>query len=106
LTLKDVINHDREDVFMNTDEIAEYANIDGKQVKIVADTYALNDKSDVYALGISEGERLIFIKEEDISREPLIGDQLTINGKEWYVRHSIFDTGIYELRIGRERIGV
>ena len=105
MTLKDLIRNDREAVFLNTDEIAEPAIVDGKEVKIVSDTNALNDKSDVYAMGISEGERLIFIKEEDLFREPMIDDQITINGKEWYVRHVIYDTGMYELRIGSDRVG-
>jgi len=72
-------------------------------VKIIIDTAALNDKSDVFAKGLSEGEMLVRIKCEDIKSEPDIGKQITINGKRLYVRHCLQNCGEYELRLGRTK---
>ena len=104
MALKDVIAEDVDNVFFNTDEFAEAAIIDGKPVPVIFDDDELNGKSEVYAIGLAEGERLIFIKQKDLFRLPQTGEQMTIDGKEWYVRHAISNMGIHEIRIGRNRV--
>jgi hypothetical protein len=37
-------------------------------------------------------------------RLPQSGDQLSKDGKEWYVQHATSDMGVYAIRIGRERV--
>ena len=104
MSLKDVIAEDIENVFFNTDEISEEAIIDGKPVPIILDNDSLNGKSEIYAMGLAEGEQLIFVKQKDLKRLPLPGDQMTIGEKQWYVRHAISDMGVYEIRIGRTQV--
>ena len=101
MSLKEVIASDIDDVFFDTDEFAEIATVDGKPVPIILDNDALNGKSELYTAGLSEGEQLIFIKQKDMLRRPMEGEQITINGKQWYVRHSLLNMGVYEIRIGR-----
>jgi len=103
MSLREQIAADRDAVFFKTDEFAELAVVDGKEVKIIIDTDALNGKSDVYAKGLSEGEILIFIMQEEMSREPNINDQMSIKGKRWYVRHCLPEFGVYEIRLGRTK---
>jgi hypothetical protein len=103
MSLKDVIAGDIDAVFFDTDGFSDEAIVDGKAVRIILDNNALNGKSDVYALGLAEGEQLIFIKEKDMPRLPQSGEQMTINGRQWYVRHAISNMGVYEIRIGRDR---
>jgi len=104
MDFKDVIAADIDDVFFEATEFAENVIIDGRSVPIIMDNDALNGKSDVYALGLSEGEQLIFIKEKDMRRLPLPGEQMSINGKQWYVRHALSSAGIFEIRIGRNQL--
>ena len=104
MSLKEVIAEDVDNIFFDTDEFAEIAIIDGREVPIILDNDALNGKSDVYAMGLAEGEQLIFIKQKDLHRLPQPGEQMTINDKQWYVRHAISNAGVFELRIGRERV--
>jgi hypothetical protein len=104
MDFKDAVAADIDNVFFETKEIAENAMIDGKSVPIILDDDALQGKSDVYAMGLSEGERLIFIREKDLRRLPQPGEQMTVGDKQWYVRHSISNAGVFELRIGRERV--
>jgi hypothetical protein len=103
MDFKDVIAEDVDKVFFNTNEFAENAMIDGKSVPIILDDDALQGKSDVYAMGLADGERLIFIKEKDLRRLPQPGEQMTIGDKQWYVRHAVSNAGVFELRIGRDR---
>ena len=92
---------DIDNVFFNTDEFADEAIIDGKPVPIIPDNDALNRKSEIYAQGLADGEQLIFIKQKDLLRLPQPGEQMTIGGKKWYIRHALSDAGVFELRIGR-----
>jgi hypothetical protein len=104
MDFKDALAADINNVFFDTKEFAENAMIGGKSVPIILDNDALNGKSDVYAMGLSEGEQLIFIKEKDMLRLPQPGEQMTIGDKQWYVRHAVSNAGVFELRIGRNRV--
>jgi hypothetical protein len=103
MDFKDAVAADVDNVFFNTEEFAENAIIGGKNVPVLFDDDALQGKSDVYAMGLAEGERLIFIKEKDLRRLPQPGEQMTIGDKQWYVRHTVSNAGVYEIRIGHER---
>ena len=103
MSFKDFAAADIDNVFFQTDEFAECVIIDGREVPIITDNDALNGKSEVYTAGLSEGEQLIFIKQKDLLRRPMEGEQMTINGKQWYVRHSLLNMGVYEIRIGRNQ---
>jgi hypothetical protein len=101
MDFKDALAADIDKVFFDTNEFAENAMIDGKSVPIVLDDDALQGKSDVYAMGLADGERLIFIKEKDLRRLPQPGEQMTMGDKQWYVRHAVSNAGVFELRIGK-----
>jgi hypothetical protein len=104
MDFKDALAADIDNVFFNIEGFAENAVVDGRSVPIILDNDALQGKSDVYAMGLSEGERLIFIREKDLRRLPQPGEQMTIDGKQWYVRHSLPNMGVYEIRIGRDMV--
>jgi hypothetical protein len=104
MNFKDVVAADTDNVFFQTYELAEEVIIDGKPVPIITDNDELNGKSDVYAMGLADGEQLIFIKEKDLLRLPQPDEQITIKGKQWYVRHSLSNMGVYEIRIGRNQV--
>jgi len=101
---KDTVAADIDNVFFNEAEFAEVAIIDGRPVPIILDDDVLNGKMEAYALGQAEGEQLIFIKEKDMNHFPLPGEQITIKGINWYIKHPISNMGVYELRITRNQI--
>ena len=105
MSLKDVIASDIDNVFFETKEFAENVIIDGKSVPIITDNDALQGLSDLYAMGLAEGEQFIFIKEKDMKRLPLPGHKLLKDGEQWYVRHAIRNEGVYALRIGLTQEG-
>ena len=104
MDFKDAVAADVENVFFKTDEFAEEAIIDGRPVPFILDNDALNGKSDVYAMGLAYGEQLIFIKQKDLFILPKEGDQMTINDKQWYVKHAYNNMGVFEIRIGRDLV--
>jgi hypothetical protein len=103
MNFRDAVVADIDDVFFDTDEFAENVIIDGTSIPIILDNDALQGMSEIYAQGLAHGEQYIFIKEKDMSRLPQEGEQLTKDGKEWYVKHAVSEMGIYGIRIGRER---
>jgi len=104
VTFSEQVKADTDNVFFNTGEFAETVIIDGRPVPIIRDDDALNGKSDVYAMGLAEGEQFIFVREGDMFRLPQPGEQLTKEGKQWYIRHAVRNMGVFELRIGRDRV--
>jgi len=104
MTFEEQINADIDNVFFKTDEFAESVLIDGRSVPIILDNDALNGKSDLYAMGLSEGEQFIFIKEKDMHRLPQPGEVLSKDGKDWYVRHAVSEKGVFNIRIGRNQL--
>jgi len=104
MEFKDVLATDVDNVFFNSNEFAESVIIDGKSVPIILDEDALQGMSELYAMGLAEGEQFIFVKEKDMNRLPQEGDQLTKDGKEWYVRHAVSNMGVFGIRIGRTRV--
>jgi len=103
MSFKDIVAADIDNVFFQTEEFAETVSIDGKDVPIVLDNDVLQGLSELYAMGLAEGEQFIFIKEKDMNRLPKPGDQLQKEGKNWYVRHAVSNMGVFAIRIGRER---
>jgi hypothetical protein len=104
MDFKGMVAADVDNVFFGTNEFAEEVMIDGKNVSVILDNDALQGMSELYAMGLTEGEQFIFIKEKDMHRLPQPGDQITKDGMEWYVRHAVSDMGVYGIRIGRKQI--
>ena len=103
MDFKDAVAADIENVFFRTDEFAEMAVIDGKPVPLVSDEDALNGKTDEYAKGLSQGDRLIFVKVKDLKRRPNVDEQIEVFGEKWKVQHCVLNVGVYEIRIRRNK---
>jgi hypothetical protein len=104
MDFKDAVAADIDNVFFETGEFAESVIIDGKTIPIILDNDALQGMSELYAKGLAEGEQYIFVKEKDMFRLPQEGEQLTKDGKEWYIRHAVSEMGVFGLRIGRTQL--
>jgi hypothetical protein len=102
--LKEVIAADIDAIFFNEEEFADEAIVDGKPVPIILDNDVLNKKSEVYAMGLAEGEQLIFIRQKELLRLPQPGEQITINNVQWYIRHALSNAGVYEIRVGHNQV--
>ena len=103
MDFKDAVAAEIDNVFFNDKEFAENVIVDGKNVPVILDNDALQGMSELYAEGLADGEQFIFIKEKDMNRLPQPGEEITKDGRQWYVRHAVSDMGVYGIRIGRTR---
>jgi hypothetical protein len=104
MDFRDAVAADIDNIFFQTGEFAETVIIDGKSVPIILDDDAIQGMTELYAQGLAKGEQFIFIKEKDMHRLPQEGEELTKDGKEWYIKHAVSEMGVFGLRIGRERL--
>ena len=104
MDFKDAVASDIDNVFFNDKEFAENVIIDGKSVPIILDNDALQGLAETYALGLAAGEQFIFVREKDMNRLPQVDEEITKDGKQWYVRHATSDMGVFAIRIGRDRV--
>jgi len=104
MNFKEAVAADIDNVFFQTGEFAESVIIDGKTVPIILDDDMLQGLSETYAIGLSEGEQYIFIKQKDMHRLPQTGDELSKDGKKWYVRDAANEMGVFAIRIGRNKL--
>jgi hypothetical protein len=104
MDFKDALAADIDNVFFDSNEFAENVIIDGKSVPIILDDDALQGMSEIYAQGLAKGEQFIFVKEKDMFRLPQAGEELTKDGKQWYIRHAVSEMGVYGIRIGRMQL--
>lgn len=100
---KDMLATDVKNIFFNIDELAELYEVDGRLIPVVQDDNRILEKTDISAMGTDLGQGLIFVRAADMPRLPNADDEITINGKKWYVREAKNNTGVYEIRIHRNR---
>lgn len=99
---KELIKHDICDVFMNSDEFSETANVDGKIVHIIYDKNELNDRKPAgTADGLYTGLMLVYIPVCEYGPAPAINKIITINGKQHKIRDCVNEDGIYSMTIER-----
>jgi hypothetical protein len=103
VTFKEQVEADIDETFFRTEEFAEEVIVDGKPVPLINDEDALR-KSDVYAMGLAEGEQLILIRARDMHRLPKSGEQIVKGDVPWYVRDAISEDGVFILRLGKDSV--
>lgn len=105
MKFKDAIAADIDSVFFNTDEFAEDADIDGNPVAIVMDSDLLNElKLSNNGEGLASSELLFHVKKENLNFVPFVGQDVTFNGKLYYINSiPADDEGLYTIAIGVAR---
>lgn len=91
---KDMVNSDLENVFLNLDEFGEEHDIDGKTVVCVVDDEGLSEKQGGSESVISNAEKMIFAKSEDLPMPKGYGSTLMLDGVPYIVNKWNEDMGI------------
>jgi hypothetical protein len=84
-------------VFFNVSEFADSHTLDGKVINCVVDNERLIERSKKEYDGISVGELLIFVKENDINKNLKQGMPIVFDGKQMSIFNIRKDMGIYEI---------
>lgn len=101
MDLKEQIQRDIEDVFLNLTEFAEIHSIEGKKIPVVMDTDQLN--KNMPALGLIEADILIMGKENDFPANLEPGRMLNVDGREMIVAKASRMQGFVEIALRQNR---
>ena len=84
MTLKDVMESDIDDVFLNPDEFAEEIQYNGHTILAIPEFGDTNEKGNTFS---SEGsaDRAFFSVSSNLVPDPLSGDEIIHGGKTWEV---------------------
>lgn len=100
--LRDYFFSDLNSIF-NTDEFAEYHNIDGRDLLITIDRDRLIQRSKKEYDGISVGELLYFVKASDYGSKPEQGRPQRFDNRLMYIFDVREDVGLYEIILQQNR---
>lgn len=85
MTLKDAIDSDIDDVFLDTEEFADPHIINGKRIKCVIDTIVTQGENDPAHLGVFLNQIRVHMREGQI-KTPVEGQDVKIDGVRFRVR--------------------
>lgn len=95
MNLHEQIAADLDNVFLNLDEFACLHDFNGKKVKCIVDdqqnmaaTGAANGFANVTGIGILQCDRVVYCQAADLAPQPLPGEKIIMDGREWYVSES------------------
>ena len=92
-TLKELMDHDVDNVFFNADDCAGGAVVDGQNVLAIVDSSELLARKAGMEEGISNATVLIKLKRKDFGYDKLPGDSLEYDGKMCVVDQWSEDSG-------------
>ena len=105
MALKDQMARDLHQVFVRTNEFADTATINGVQVPVVWDNEGLSFKIRTDFQGLTVGDALLFVAQEDwervprVHRPPRAGDAILVDGRPATLSLVQCDQGLYELTL-------
>ena len=99
--LKDLIHKDVQEVFFNTNELAEIHRIGNKPVRCIIDNERLYDISQKYHEGTFTAEKLIYINERDIDGAIGVNDTILFDDEISTVYSVSSEYGMIELMLNK-----
>ena len=100
MTLKDEINNDINNVFLNVDDFAEEHLVEGRKILCVLDDEALKTRQGSAEIGIDESTLLLFAKINDLPKKQ-VGGLLNVDHKEYIIDDWKVNFGIAEIALHR-----
>lgn len=102
-TFKDMVAHDIDTTFLNTDEFAELHIVEGKEIPVVMDDDRLTTLKQGQILGLVEADTLLMGKVSDFPSEMEPGRLLNVDGRELIVTNTGRDMGLIEVALSQNR---
>lgn len=94
MSFKDMVAADRSVVFLNAEQFAVEATVEGRLIRIVTDDDRLKNRQGGQELAIAESSMLFYARVEDLPPHLTPGASLNINGRERIVDDYSVDMGI------------
>lgn len=105
MSFKDQIEKDLVDVFLNTEEFAEFHRVEGARIAVVVDKDQLNKLKQGQILGLVEADMLLMGREVDFPADLDPGRLINVDGRELIVVDSGKDMGLVEVALRQNRVG-
>lgn len=102
MSLKDIIQNDITNVFLNLEDFGELHTVDDKEMTIIIDDNELVErekKRKTMAEGLHTRQLLIYVAVKDFGSEPLIGRLLELDGDSYMVTDVSSEMGIYAISL-------
>lgn len=106
MSLKDMIGHDNEAVFMNTDDFAESHNLNGTVCNCVVQGLSLRERAFRVGAtyeGIYEGGIVVHVKKSYLSEVPVRDELFSLDGVSYFVDECTDDIGMLTLELRRNQ---
>lgn len=100
---KDMVAHDLDATFLNTDEFAELHIVEGKEIPVVMDDDRLTTLKKGQILGLVEADMLLMGKVSDFPADMEPGRLLNVDGRELIVAKASRDMGLIEAALRQNR---
>lgn len=94
MDFKTMVASDLQEVFLNLDEFGEEHEIDGNIVVCVIDSDGLREKQGGTSKALSEADKMIYARIEDLPFQKGYGDTLMVDGVPYIVNTWDEDMGI------------
>jgi hypothetical protein len=104
MSLKEQINADINNIFMQTDDFAEEHEIEGQNISIVPDLDRLSELKSGGVLGVVKADYLFFANTADLPEEKGPGETINIDGKEYIVDDWSINYGMAQIACHQERM--
>ena len=101
MTLKSQVAADMA-LFLNTDEFADMHDIDGNQVAAIVDEDIIKQRSNRQGGnfdGVYRGEVVLYVKAADLSRRPVRGQAIRLDGRLMLVDDCAESDGMLEISL-------
>lgn len=105
-SFKDIVKEDISNTFINTDEFSDIHNIDGRDMPVQIDDNEIIErekKSSSNMDGVYVKQKLIYVKADDFGALPVIGRQIMLDGKRYFVVDSTDEYGVYTITLEGNR---
>lgn len=106
MNLKDIMNADIDDVFLDPDEFAELHNINGKQILCIVDEDISKQRSNRQSTsydGVYLIQVTLFVRESALGYRPERDRKITVDGK-WYEVLECSGQDLLEVTLGSNQV--
>ncbi len=100
--LRDIIEKDVKNVFLNPDEFGEAHIVDGRKMTVIIDDNGLAERrkrDKAMAEGLHTKQRLFYVSAEEYGSAPLIGRLMELDGDYYTVADVTEESGMYAVSL-------
>lgn len=100
ISFKDQIDIDIGGTFLNPNEFADEHYLNGELITALVDSDEFRERSGGYTEGVFTHGVVVFVKRGDLSRDPVTGENVSLDDQHYYVLNDEHEAGMLVLTLG------